>query len=130
MGLEHIRNLKEKASLPKEKKYYTIRKVSEKRAKKIEEGKEILKMDEEMRVMIWANSAHVCQSCGSHLGNKFKNWNFHHLLPKAKYPQFRHEPANIMLLCLECHSRAEHTNKDLIPPKVVARTLEAEKLFL
>jgi 5-methylcytosine-specific restriction endonuclease McrA len=125
---ESIRQLKEMASQPKERKYYTISKVSEKRKKKIAEDRVILDKDEEMRIVIWAASAHVCQNCGVHLGNKFKKWNFHHLLPKAKYPQFRHTPEVIILLCLTCHSQAE-TNIDFAP-KIKARTQEAEKLLL
>jgi hypothetical protein len=122
-----IRNLKEQASLPKEKKYFSIAKVSEKRKKKIEADKEILKLDEELRVMVWAASKHECIECGRHLGNKFKKWNFHHCLPKAKYPQFRHEPFNIVLVCLEDHSKAE-TNIDFAP-KIKSRTLEVERVL-
>ena len=125
MGINNIRSIKEAANEPKLKKYYQIPKVSEKRKKKIEADKEVLKMDEELRILVWAASKHECIECGKHLGNKFKKWNFHHCLPKAKYPQFRHEPFNIVLVCLEDHSKAE-TNIDFAP-KIKARTKEVER---
>ena len=125
---ENIRNLKLKAAEPKERKTYSIPKISEKRKKKIEADKEVLKLDEELRKLVWNASDHRCIECGRHLGNKYKKWNFHHCLPKAKYPQFRHEPFNIVLVCLEDHSKAE-TNLDFAP-KIKLRTLEVEKILL
>ena len=128
MGAEQIRKLKAEALEPKAKKYYTIAKVSKKKAAKQETDKEILKLDDELRKTVWNASKHECQNCGIHLGNAWKKWNFHHLLPKAQYPELRHVPENIMVLCLECHSKCE-TNIDFAP-KIRLRTIEAERILL
>jgi len=114
MGLREIQDLKSKANDPKPKKKYTIPKVSKKRQKKLEEQKELLKLDEDFYKEVWAASPHRCQNCDCKLPKTPYNWMFHHLLEKRNYPQFRHVPENIMILCLECHSKAE-TNIDFAP---------------
>lgn len=125
MGLREIQGLKSRANDPKPKKKYTIPKVSKKRQKKLEEQKELLKLDEEFYKEVWAASPHKCQNCDCKLPKTPYNWMFHHLLEKRNYPQFRHIPENIMILCLECHSKAE-TNIDFAP-KIKQRTVEASK---
>lgn len=124
MGLREIQDLKSRANDPKPKKKYTIPKVSKKRQKKLEEQKELLKLDEEFYKEVWAASPHKCQNCDCSLPKTPYNWMFHHLLEKRNYPQFRHTPENIMILCLECHSKAE-TNVDFAP-KIKQRRIEAE----
>lgn len=124
MGLREIQNLKAAANEPKPKKAYSIPKVSKKRQKKLEEQKELLKQDEAFYKEIWAASANACQNCNCKLPKSPYNWMFHHLLEKRNYPQFRHVSGNIMILCLECHSKAE-TNIDFAP-KVKQRRKEAE----
>lgn len=124
MSIEHIRKLKQEALEPKPKKAYTIPKISKKRKKKLEEQKDLLKLDEEFYKMVWLASKHECQNCNCKLPKTPYNWMFHHLLEKRNYPQYRHTPENIMILCLECHSKAE-TNIDFAP-KVKHRTLWAE----
>lgn len=124
MGLDHIRRLKEEANLPKPPKKYVIPKISKKRQKKLEDQKEMLKLDEVFYKEVWTASPHVCQNCDCKLPRVPYNWMFHHLLEKRNYPQFRHSPENIMILCLECHSKAE-TNIDFAP-KIKQRWMEAE----
>lgn len=136
MGIDSIRKLKEMASEPREKKNYTIPKVSKKRAEKLEEQRELAKQDEEFYKGIWARSDKKCQNCQIDLqkiGYQFLhksrfNILFHHMLPKSKYPQFRHAPENIALLCPECHSKCE-TNIDFAP-LIKKRTEEVAKLLL
>lgn len=125
MSIEHIRRLKEQANEPKPKKKYVIPKVSKKRQKKLEDQKELAKLDEAFYKEVWAASAHKCQNCDCRLPKTPYNWMFHHLLEKRNYPQFRHVPENIMILCLECHSKAE-TNIDFAP-KIKQRRKEAEQ---
>lgn len=128
MGLEFIQNLKANANEPKPKKVYVIPRVSKKRAAKIDQQKELLKLDEEFYKEVYAASPHSCQNCFCKLPKTPMNFMFHHLLPKRHYPELRHVPENIMILCLTCHSKAE-TNIDFAP-RIKQRTLEAEKLLL
>jgi 5-methylcytosine-specific restriction endonuclease McrA len=124
MGLKELQNIRANRDEPREKKKYVIPKVSKKRQKKLEEQKDLLKLDEEFYKMVWAASNHECQNCNCRLPKTAYNWMFHHLLPKAQYPQFRHTPCNIAILCLECHSKCE-TNIDFAP-RMKLRRQEAE----
>lgn len=61
-----------------------------------------------------------CQNCNRRLMTKGEQedfpltiW-FHHLLPKAKFPKFRHKEWNIAVLCAHCHSQCE-TDIDKVP---------------
>lgn len=128
MSIEHIRKLKQEALEPKKPKKYVIPKVSKKRQKKLEEQKELLKQDEEFYKEVWAASPHKCQNCDCKLPKTPYNWMFHHLLEKRNYPQFRHTPENIMILCLTCHSKAE-TNIDFAP-KIQIRRIQVEKQLM
>lgn len=125
---DNIRRIKEQAGEPKQKKVYTIPKISAKRAKQIEQDKKTFEQDKVFYKEIWDASPHVCQSCGVKLGKEPLTLFFHHLLPKAKYEALRHIPENIMILCPNCHSQAE-TDLDKVP-KVKARALEAERQLL
>ena len=125
MSIENIRKLKQEALEPKPKKKYVIPKVSKKRQKKLEEQKDLAKLDEVFYKEVWAASKNECQNCNCKLPRTPYNWMFHHLLEKRNYPQFRHVPENIMILCLTCHSKAE-TNIDFAP-KIKQRRIEAEQ---
>lgn len=129
MGIENIRRLKEQAGQPKIKKAYSIPKMSDKTKAKMEQDKELLNLDKEFYLEIWHASPHVCFcGCGKKLGKEPLTILFHHLLEKAKYPQFRHVPENIALLAPECHT-AYHNNPDS-RPKIKQRRKEVEKLLL
>lgn len=125
MSIDHIRNLKALADEPKAKKYYSIPKVSKKRQKKLEDQKDMQKLDHQFYMEIWRSSPHTCVECKRKLGKTPSTLFFHHLLPKRLYTNFRHVPENICLLCADCHSQTE-VNIDKTPI-VKALTLEAEK---
>lgn len=125
---ENIRRLKDAAKEPKIAKRYSIAKVSEKRKKQIIADKELLERDAEFYKEVYAASPHKCQNCDITLPKTPSNFMFHHLLEKRNYPQFRHIPENIMILCLECHSKAE-TNIDFAP-KIKQRRDEVEQIFI
>lgn len=125
MGLEHIRRIKSESEEPRPKKQYIIPKVSKKRKKKLEDQKVLLKKDEEFYKEVYSASPHRCQNCDCTLPKTPSNFMFHHLLEKRHYPQYRHIPENIMILCLTCHSKAE-TNLDFAP-RIKQRRLEAEQ---
>jgi len=128
MGLLEIQKLKEQAELPKQPKKYIIPKVSAKKKAKLEIEKQTLQKDKEFYQEVYNASPHKCQNCDCKLPKQPSNFMFHHLLEKRNYPQFRYTPENIMILCLECHSKAE-TNIDFAP-KIKLRRLETEKLLL
>ena len=128
MSIDFVRNLKANANEPKPKKVYVIPKVSKKRAKLIEQQKELIELDKEFYKEVYAASPHVCQNCGCKLPKTPYNFMFHHLLEKRNYPQFRHTPENISILCLICHSKCE-TNIDFAP-KIKERRSQAEKELL
>lgn len=47
---------------------------------------------------------HGCYNCNKNLDTEIPiTTYFHHILPKAKYELYRHNPANIMILCPRCH---------------------------
>lgn len=126
---ENIRRLKEQAKEPKIKKAYYIPKVSEKRKKQIEADKDLLAADKEFYHEIWLASPHACQcGCNAKLGKEPFTTFFHHLLFKAKYPQLRHVPENIMILHPDCHN-SYHTNPDS-RPEIQRRQKEASRLLL
>lgn len=56
---------------------------------------------------IWNERNCVCFETGKPLGMEPLTLYFHHILPKAKYPQYRYEKWNIVLLHPDAHSQAE-----------------------
>jgi len=110
------------------KKKYTIPKMSAKRLAKVEAEKNLFELDKIFYKEVWDASPHVCSECGKKLGKEPLTIFFHHLLRKVKYPEFRHTPENIAVLCPDCHTQAE---TDLgKTPKTKKRTDEARKLLL
>lgn len=94
------------------KKY--INKYSERQILKLELKKELIKQDELFYISIWNTTPHRCYETNEYLGEKAYNWMFHHILPKAKYPEYRHEAWNIVLVSLSTHSKVE-ANIDFTP---------------
>jgi len=111
---QELQRLKLYGKQVQQKKRYVIPKVSAKRKLQIVEDKILFEQDKDFYKEIWAASKHACQSCGVKLPKEPLTLFFHHLLPKSIYPQFRHEPSNIAILCFECHSKCE-TNIDFAP---------------
>lgn len=56
---------------------------------------------------IWEKKEHVCYETGKYLGSEPLTLFFHHVLPKAKYPQYRHCEWNIVLLHPDVHVQVE-----------------------
>jgi len=112
----------------KEKKKYSIPKMSAKRKLKMVDEKILFEKDKEFYKEVWLASPHTCQSCGQKLGKEPLTIFFHHLLPKAIYPQFRHTFENIMVLCPDCHSQAETFINRV--PAVLKRQEEARRVLL
>lgn len=56
---------------------------------------------------LWDDREHKCFETNVMLPHVPLNMFFHHILPKAKYPQYRHEKWNIVLLHPDVHSQVE-----------------------
>lgn len=56
---------------------------------------------------MWDEREHVCFETGKPLVGDALTLYFHHILPKAKYPQYRYEKWNIVLLHPDVHSQVE-----------------------
>ena len=51
-----------------------------------------------------------CVYCGEILVGVLKNYWFHHLFHKAKYPALRYKEANVDMVCFGCHQIAHSAN--------------------
>lgn len=111
-----------------------IRKVSEKQQVKRVFKIKLLKEDKEFYLSLWyerfgrvegtaekyghtADNSEImpgCEVCKARLYFQPTTVNFHHILEKRNYPQFRHEKWNIAILCPDCHSSYE-SNPDNVP---------------
>lgn len=125
MGLDHIRKLKNEAGEPKPKKRKPIAKISKKRQKKLEEQKDLQKKDHEFYMEVWNASPYSCIECHRKLGRIPNTMYFHHLLEKRNYPQYRHIPENIAIVCPDCHQQTEADIDKT--PRIKQRRLEAEQ---
>lgn len=107
------------------KKPKPIIKRTPKAQEKINLKKELFPTDMAFYLKVWLSKPHICEACGKSLGNKPKTYNFDHILEKGnkKYAHLRHEPDNICLLCMDCH-----TNKALHPNLVELRKQTLIKL--
>lgn len=56
---------------------------------------------------IWNKRRHYSEVSGKYLGSEILSVFFHHILPKEKYPDFRFNEENIILLTLEEHDQVE-----------------------
>lgn len=128
MGLQEIRNLKDRAKEPKTPKKYYLPKKSKKKIKQEAEAKETQLLDKEFYLEHWRACPHSCEQCSKKLGKEPLTLFFHHAMPKRLYPGLRHVHENIIVLCPDCHQQAE-TDLDKVPI-VKRRTQEIEKLLL
>jgi len=70
--------------------------------------------DREFYIKIWNKSKKRCSVTGRYLGSEPLFTFFHHILNKARYPEYRHCEWNIIILSPEVHSQVE-TNIDFVP---------------
>lgn len=64
--------------------------------------------DQDCYQEIWSEREHKCFESGTLLPNVPMTLYFHHILSKAKYPQYRHSKWNIVILHPDAHSQVEH----------------------
>jgi hypothetical protein len=103
-----------------------IPKRTEKQVFKMTLKKSLLEEDKQFYQKIWEErtggdpgmdillSYPKCECCNKNLGSEPNLMYFHHILEKRNYPELRHEPENIAILCPDCHNRYE-TNPDKVP---------------
>ena len=56
---------------------------------------------------IWKERPHKSEISGRYLGKEASSAFFHHILPKNKYPEFRLDEENIILLTIDEHANVE-----------------------
>lgn len=95
-------------------KVYKIKKFSDKKIKMHE--KDLIFYQE-----IWNERPHYCQNCNKFLGSSFYTqdnkpilYRYSHIIPKSIYPYLRHYKDNINLLCLECHTKFDNSEKEVM----------------
>jgi len=110
-----------------------IPKRTEKQVFKLKIKKDLIEEDKKFYLSVWeertwedeppgmlSTQYPKCECCGASLGSEPNLMNFHHILEKRNYPEYRHKEWNIAILCPDCHSRYE-SNPDNIPYLVQKR---------
>lgn len=67
----------------------------------------VMRTDIEFYTNLWEEREHICFETGKLLLSEPLTLYFHHILGKSKYPQYRHEKWNIVLLDPDIHSQVE-----------------------
>lgn len=110
-----------------DKKPKRIKKVSSKGILRKEQKKTLIGEDKKFYLEIWIERDHVCFETGEYLGEEPLMTMFHHVLEKSKYPEYRHDKWNIVLLKPEVHNQV-HSNIDKTPKvKELTERLKEEK---
>lgn len=125
MSIESIRKLKAEAALPKEKKYYSIRKVSVKKQAKLDAKKELRNGDDTlMENWFKARRKQMVGICQCGCGNKSqKNDDMYfrhsaaHIFPKSKFLSIMYHPLNFVERAFfgGCHGVMDDTSMDKWP---------------
>lgn len=90
--------------------YYTEKLPNIKKRQSVKR-KAMLQLDREFYYLCFIIKPQICEECGKLLPNLFEDengkliaiWRYSHILTKAAFPEFRHNPDNINILCLEHH---------------------------
>jgi len=71
---------------------------------------------------VWARDRSTCQCCGKEFAGKSRSFHVHHIISFYDSKDFRTNPDNLVLLCLQCHrwvhSKANVDNeflKEVVP---------------
>lgn len=70
--------------------------------------------DHQFYTEIWEERGGICQVSGDYLGAEPLTTMFHHILPKAKFPQYRYCSWNIILIHPDLHAQVER-DMDKVP---------------
>ena len=82
---------------------------------RLEKRREQIRKDEETYEQVFNSRPHECEECGRGLPDVFRDengmvvarWQYSHILGKGAFPEFRNDPRNINLLCLDDHQMWE-----------------------
>lgn len=109
---------KKGAKEPKPLKRTPIKKVSEKGKIKRELKKDLVKTDMAFYLTeVWDVRPHQCLISKVPI-HEPRIQNFHHILEKSIYPEYRHKQWNIALISWEIHDKI-HRNIDFVPEMIV-----------
>lgn len=115
-------------SLRTDKKPKRPKSRSAKANRQLTDKKALIEEDKKFYLEIWIEREPYCFETGEYLGDEPLITMFHHVLEKSKYPQFRHEKWNVVLLTPDVHSQV-HSNIDKCPKvKALTERLKEEKL--
>jgi 5-methylcytosine-specific restriction endonuclease McrA len=126
-GKKYCRSCAYKLEPPKQ-----ISKRTEKQVFKLKIKKDLIEEDKKFYLKVWEERTQGdkgmdimihyprCECCNIDLGSEPNMMNFHHILEKRNYPQYRHKEWNIAILCSHCHNRYE-TMPDTVPILVTKR---------
>lgn len=81
--------------------------IKQKLPSDMEEKKEELVRQKNFFLSIWLNREKKSEISGTQLGLEPLSFHFHHILPKAKYPQAKYDEENIILLTFDEHQTVE-----------------------
>lgn len=127
MGLEHIRQIKEEAKLPKQKKVYKIPKKSPKKLKQEAEDKSNFKSGKSKgnkEIGRWFDERRkemtgICMHCGGKStkdNNDYWLFSIAHILPKRLFKSVATHPLNWIELCYfspSCHANFDNYTIDI-----------------
>lgn len=86
-----------------------LRKVALNKKVPLEEAKqatqERIQKDYNFYLGIWNKRPHRCQVCDTPLGSELRSYMFDHLIEKSTHPELRYEEDNLIVVCLDCHSK-------------------------
>lgn len=125
MGLAELQALRAGRDKPKEKKVYRIPKVSKKKAKQIEDNKELNKANGGGELTRWFNErrkemgghCHHCNGKSCKDDDNYFKFSICHILPKAYFPSVATNKHNFIELCFwskNCHGNMDNKILDLI----------------
>lgn len=106
--------------------------LAAKKAEKKLSKAEIKKRDEEFFIRVWENSPHVCAETKMRLPEYDKadpqysfyiRWHIHHILPKSKYPQFRWDDRNVVIVSRDIHDILDHSKPDSVKKLSIYSTI-------
>jgi len=130
MGLKEIQELKENARIPKQKKQYTIPKISDKKKKQLDKEKlEVLeaeaKIGKSAELDRWFQDRRkemtgICKNCGGKTcrdDDMYYKFSIAHILPKAYFKSIKTNENNWIELCFwgnNCHAGMDNKMIDLM----------------
>lgn len=123
MSIENIRAIKEAAKLPKQKKIYTIPKLSKKKAAELKEQKVSGKPASKLELDVWFDEIRKkhwgllkccsCFECGAAIPMGYSRHATAHLLPKKLFKSVATHELNYLILGAGCgcHAKTDRVDK-------------------